>query len=204
MLTARSRKQVLIALICTQTLTVLVITCQTSYFAAEFEKPQLVAIGRHTKSTEDDDQSQQESKVTSDNRINSVTAEAVVDLLLAADDGDERSDKLSMRKGSLTLVDLVVGLGDPSGKDDLAADENNTSKTSGTSDARRRLERLARLVDSAKYELEEMSRRRKMEPAVAALVQIVENMKRTQAAPGNRRTQLSTLRLNLYDNILNE
>jgi hypothetical protein len=178
----RLRRQILLALACAQTLTFFILTSQSNY-----ETPEIVAIGRHTSSINDEQSQEDLDVVAEDKRSSSSTRDIVMDLLKTTENNGERSNAIR------TLAELVANMDDNSiGKDGVAeADESN--------EARRRMERLVRVVDSAKYELEAMLRRKKMEPAVAALRQIVNESKQRNSSPGDLKQQLSAVRLNLYD-----
>jgi hypothetical protein len=183
----------MLALIPALSMLLLMLQPSLSQTVAEGRNFEMVAIGRPQAMTY--------GGVFLNKNISEVAQDVALDLLTKIDDNQLES----MRQGSQLLVKLVDNLQDPARKDDNSEDGLAVATAAAAAatasrweKARRRLERLARVVDSAKYEFEEMLRRKKMEPAIAVLKEIVDRMKRLNA-PGRLRQQLSTVQMNLFE-----
>lgn len=149
------------------------------------------------------DRSQEDSQLALGNRSSwRDAAGAIVDLLLAAE-SDELSGKLSnLRVRSRQLVEIVDSLRNSDVNDNDTrygiSFDATTADSIERKDTRNWLERLARLVEFAKYELDDVSRRSALDSAVVVLIAVVNEMK-TQSKLLYRRRELSALRLNLFN-----
>jgi hypothetical protein len=135
--------------------------------------------------------------------VSSVYRDIIVDLLMAVDNDELNDDKVSLQKDFQLLAELINNLHD-SVRKNTTNRQSVAAATNGTeNDAGRRLELLERFVELAKYKLKEISRRKKMEPVIAALTEIVERMKQ-ENKPGFLRQKLSTVRLNFAEQTSDE
>jgi hypothetical protein len=190
----RLQKLALIILAVTQILILLLIIQQSDQNTADSENSEFVVTRQRRLRTDDDQNQLDEHEVVSvKNNDSSVSRDTIVDLLVAIDNDEANDDKVRMQKDFQLLAELV----DPARKKTTSS-RSVAAATNGTeNDAGRRIELLERIVDLAKYKLKEISRRKKMEPAIVALTEIVERMKQ-ENRPGFLRQKLSTVRFNDY------
>lgn len=109
----------------------------------------------------------------------------IVDDLLKSTGSSEHQDD-PVNDGRRLAAQLLLG-------DTTAGDVDD----SVTSEADQRLERLVRVAESARYQLEEAARRSRMEPLVSALRDVVDKMKRLKGKL-DQPPKSETDKLNLY------
>jgi len=169
----RLRKYALYLLACSQTVTLLlmmsrmteVVTYEGTHKDDVKELESFVARGLDAQ-----DMGAKES-----NEDNHFTPRHVMEKVLLAGGVDDVDDETAVRRDAKLLVNMIKN--ERKVVKDSNEMDDGKAKFSKQITAQNRLERFGRVVLSAKYELEEMQRMKRLEPAVVALTRIIEQWK---------------------------